>query len=118
MFSPREAVAEFRAARRAARKCKLYPWEANRKRKAHPKRRAGLRYTVDRYRKAIIKACEKKKLTPWHPHQLRHTVAIEIRRRYGIETARLLLGHKHLSATEIYAEPNRDAAKKVMGEIG
>jgi integrase len=118
MFSPREAVAEFRAARKAARKCKVYPWEANRKRKANPKRRAGLRYTVDRYRKAIIKTCEKKKLTPWHPHQLRHTVATEIRRKYGIETARIILGHKSLQATEIYAEGNRDAAKKVMGEIG
>ncbi len=35
----------------------------------------------------------------WHPHQLRHTAATELRRAYGVEAARIILGHASLDAT-------------------
>ncbi len=54
----------------------------------------------------------------WHPHQLRHTRATEVRRQYGAEKARSLLGHATLSATEIYAERDQQAAREVALATG
>src|SRR5262249_5974082 len=53
----------------------------------------------------------------WHPNQLRHNAATEIRRRYGIEVAQTILGHKLGSGiTEIYAEANVKKAKGIMAK--
>ena len=54
----------------------------------------------------------------WHPHQLRHTAATAIRRRFGIEAAQHVLGHATLSVTEVYAERNAEAARVVAAAIG
>lgn len=54
----------------------------------------------------------------WHPNQLRHTAATELRRLYGAEAARVVLGHKHLKTTEIYAEIDQARAATVMEEVG
>jgi integrase len=54
----------------------------------------------------------------WHPHRLRHTAGTEIRRQFGIQAAQQILGHATLSATQIYAEANSDAAKKIAAAIG
>lgn len=54
----------------------------------------------------------------WHPHQLRHTAATELRKTYGIEAAQVILGHKTLAVTEIYAEKNVEAAQKIMAAVG
>lgn len=47
----------------------------------------------------------------WSPNQLRHAAATEIRRKYGLEAAQILLGHSNADTTQIYAE--RDLAKGV-----
>jgi len=39
----------------------------------------------------------------WHPHQLRHNAATVLRKEYGIEVAKIILGHATLSATQVYA---------------
>jgi integrase len=54
----------------------------------------------------------------WHPHQLRHTAATMLRKRYGLEAAQVILGHKTLTVTQIYAAKNVEAARRVMGEVG
>lgn len=54
----------------------------------------------------------------WHPHQLRHTAATKLRKQYGLEAARIILGHKTLAMTELYAEQDRAEARRIMGEIG
>jgi integrase len=54
----------------------------------------------------------------WHPHQLRHTVATEIRKKYQSEAARVFLGHARLSVTEIYAERDLDLARRIAREMG
>jgi integrase len=54
----------------------------------------------------------------WHPHQLRHNAATRLRRDYGLEVAQVLLGHKTLSVTQIYAEKNVAAAQRVTAEAG
>jgi integrase len=54
----------------------------------------------------------------WHTHQLRHTAATAIRRRFGFEAAQHVLGHATLSVTEICAERNAEAARAVAAAIG
>lgn len=54
----------------------------------------------------------------WHPHQLRHNAATLLRREYGIEAARVVLGHTSAAITEIYAEVDRMKAADIMAKIG
>jgi hypothetical protein len=54
----------------------------------------------------------------WHPHQLRHNAATDLRKQYGIELARIVLGHRSAFVTEIYAEADRQQAVEVIARIG
>lgn len=118
VFSPREAVAEVRAKQRQQRKTPMTPSQRNRARKANPKRQAGEQYTKDAYRWAVVRACEKAKVSPWHPHQLRHNCATKVRRLYGLDGAIAVLGHKIGIVTEIYAERDFQKAIDIMREVG
>lgn len=75
-------------------------------------------YDVAAYRKAITRGCMTAKVQHWHPHQLRHTAATELRKQYGVEVARAVLGHAHLAATEIYAEVDQQVASRIAKERG
>ena len=44
-------------------------------------------------------ACKAAALPHWHPHQLRHTHATEVRRRFGLEAAQVALGHSQAQVT-------------------
>lgn len=54
----------------------------------------------------------------WHPHQLRHNAATYLRKEFGIELARIILGHSTAFTTEIYAEADRQKAAEVIAKIG
>jgi integrase len=54
----------------------------------------------------------------WHPHQLRHTAGSRLRREFGLEAAQVILGHRNVKVTELYAEANVEAAKRIMGKVG
>ena len=54
----------------------------------------------------------------WHPHQLRHAKATEIRREAGLDAARAVLGHRGPAITEHYAELDIGKAAAVMERIG
>jgi integrase len=54
----------------------------------------------------------------WHPHQLRHNAATRLRKEFGVELARIVLGHATAFTTEIYAEADRAQAMEVIGKIG
>jgi hypothetical protein len=54
----------------------------------------------------------------WHPHQLRHTKATEIRREAGLDAARAVLGHRSPKVTEVYAEIDVNKAAEVMAKLG
>lgn len=120
LFSPRETLAE-----------KPAPLEKRRREGQKPNavrtpRRVSDHYTVDSYRRAIARACAKvnaqrvegEQMQVWHPHQLRHTAATQIRARYGLEAAQVCLGHEHAKTTEIYAERDLGLLVRVMGEVG
>lgn len=59
-----------------------------------------------------------RKVHVWHPNQLRHTRATDLRRTFGIESAQVVLGHSHLPTTEIYAEADFATARRIMSEVG
>ena len=113
LFSPAEAMQERRAERRRRRKTPVQPSQQDRAR-ARPRKIPGFRYTVASFRKAIQSACRKAGVTSWHPHQLRHTAATEIRRRFGLEAARVILGHEDVRAAQIYAEEDRGRGVEIM----
>jgi integrase len=69
-------------------------------------------------RRAISRACERCGVPPWHPNQLRHTCATEVRARFGLEAAQALLGHSHADVTQIYAERDTSKAIEVARKIG
>lgn len=119
LFSPREAERERREALGARRKTPLSCGNrpgTNRRRS--PRLEPGEVYTTASYRRAIARACTGAGIPIWHPHQLRHARATEIRRVYGLETARVILGHRSASVTEIYAELDRQKAMDVVQDIG
>ena len=111
-------------------------------RAARPK--PGGRYTRHSYRVAIARACDRafphptlvkkrsvaftvdetaelsewRKLHRWHPHQLRHTMATEIRKRFDLEAAQVILGHSKPDTTLVYAERDLAKAREIMMKIG
>jgi site-specific recombinase XerC len=54
----------------------------------------------------------------WSPHQLRHNAATSLRKQFGLEAAQVILGHRTLTVTQVYAEKNVQAAMRVMSEVG
>ena len=111
LFSPREAEEERNAGKRAG--------------KSKPSRRRGRKaprwrehYDVASYRRAIRRGCELANVEPWSPHRLRHSAATRIRKEFGIEAARVILGHRSAAVTEIYAEIDQDKALEVVAEAG
>jgi integrase len=121
LFSAAQAVKAKRAKQRKDRKTPLYPSHVRRlkaRRKRRPRRTPHARYTVGAYRRAIARACQAAGCKPWHPHQLRHSAGTRIRKEYGIEAAKIILGHQKLNATEIYAEADREKARKIVKKLG
>jgi len=102
-------------------------------RKIKPARGPGDHFGRQSYRRAIAVACEKLWPTPaelsaeqrqawrrqhhWFPHKLRHTAGTDLRRRFGIEVARSVLGQRTITAAQVYceldAERSREAARLV-----
>jgi len=114
VFQPRDAEHERAKQRRADRASPLTPSQRARKPKSNRKRGPRDRYSSDTYRRAITRACERAGVPTWTPHQLRHAAATRIRKQFGAEAARVVLGHSHLSTTEIYAERDLDLVRQVM----
>jgi integrase len=127
LFQPLEAVAERRAAQRQARKSKVQPSQKDR-RKSKPRKRPRERYDTSSYRRAIITALEKANedragrgeppIPKWHPHMIRHNTGTRVRREFGLDAARAVLGHSTPVVTEIYAELDQRKAAEVMEKIG
>ncbi len=118
-FQRRDSEAKRRAAQHAARQTPLSCGNrpgTNRKKK--PKKKPQDHYTTGSYRRAIHYACKKAGVEQWSPNRLRHSAATEIRRKFGLEAAQIVLGHSTADVTQVYAE--RDLAKgiKVAQQIG
>jgi integrase len=117
-FSPRESREAYFDERRRNRKTPHTPSSRNRQRMVNPKRKPRERYTTSGYDYAVARACKKAKVPHWHPNQLRHTVATEVRSKYGLEGSQVVLGHSTANITQVYAERDFEFAKQIMKEIG
>jgi integrase len=128
LFSPREATEERRAEGRRARKTPLTPSQRGRRRKARPKRAPGDRYDTRAYAHAIRYGIRKTNrlaeraglpgIGDWHPHQLRQNAATLLRREFGLDVARAVLGHSSPAVTEVYAELDMTKAAEAMERVG
>lgn len=128
LFAPREAVAAVREGAQAAGRSNADRVRAAKnKRAADARKRGGRagnrrlpgdRYTPGRLGHAVRRACQRAGITHWHPHQIRHTRATELRREVGIEATRVILGHRSPGMTELYAEADRSAAARCMERCG
>jgi len=79
--------------------------------------------TVARWRKRLTPAQKAElaawqKAHRWHPHQLRHNAATELRKEFGLEAARIILGHRSAAITEVYAEKDEQEAIKAVMRVG
>jgi integrase len=142
LFQPREAEAARDAERARSRKTKRAPSQLRRRPKRNPKRAPGERYSVTSYDRAVARAvlvankanacatckllkpdercetCRAVAIPHWHPNQLRHSKATEIRREAGLDAARAVLGHRSPTITEVYAEIDLGKAAEIMERIG
>lgn len=109
-FSPAESEKNRRAEQRTGRKTKVQPSQQDR-RKKHPRRKVGQRYSRDSYRRAIHRACDVAGVEKWSPNRLRHSAATEIRHRFGLEAAQVALGHATADITQVYAERDAELAQ-------
>lgn len=141
LFSPRDVVAEYRQQVRDEAKHPRPERKLKRGNK-HNRRAPREKYTTKTFARAVEKACDRafpppcdlqgKDLTAeqkerlnqwrkqhrWSPNQLRHSAATRLRKEFGIEAARVVLGHSSGTTTEIYAEIDRLKAADIMGKIG
>ena len=128
LFQPREAAAAVREAAQASGRSDADRARAARNKRATDARKRGSkarnsrlpgeRYTPGRLGHAVGRACQRAEIEHWHPHQLRHAAATELRRELGIEQARVVLGHRSPGMTELYAEVDRRAAAAAMARLG
>jgi integrase len=117
LFSPFRAREERFAAMREARKSKVQPSQLSRRRK-RPKRLPAAAYTPHTYAHAIRTAAEKAKAPHWHPNQLRHLFASEVRKAHGLEAVQVLLGHARADVTQVYAERDLALAAAIAAKVG
>ncbi len=127
-FSPRESERRRSEAQREARVTPMTPSQEARKPKRHPRRPKGERYVKDAYRRAVARAVEvankersQAKVDPlphWHPNQLRHSLGTEVRQRFGLEAAQVVLGHSKADVTQVYAERDQRLAVEVARQVG
>jgi site-specific recombinase XerD len=128
VFSPREAMDERRTEQRRRRTTPLTPSQRGRRRKAKPKRPPGERYDTRSYYHAVLYGLRKAnheikkdggvEIPHWHPNQLRHNAATRLRREFGLDVARAVLGHSSPAVTEIYAELDGAKAAQAMERVG
>ncbi|MAE65623.1 MAG: recombinase XerD [Phycisphaeraceae bacterium] len=113
LFSPAEAEHDRRSQGEGQRR----PNQAPTRRKTA--RVIGDHYTPHSYRQAISRACKLAGVPHWHPHQLRHAHATEVRKKFGLEIAQMVLGHAVGSKiSELYAEADVEKVKEILRKIG
>ena len=70
--------------------------------------------TTRQVERIINKAGWKALGRPVNPHMLRHTFATRINKVTDMRTLQVLLGHQHLSSTQIYTHPDEEDKKKAI----
>jgi integrase len=118
LFSPKRKMQAWNQARKGNRRTPMTPSQSTRMPKTAPAKAPGIHYTTNSYGHAVAKACRKAKIQVWGPNRLRHSMATRLRNTYGLDHARVILGHRSPSVTEIYAEIDQERAIGIMKEFG
>jgi integrase len=134
IFSPVESERLRHIEQRQKRRTPVQPSQAKRRPRKNPKRSLRDHYDSHSYRRAIKRACrladlqahreqpdipaDQTIIPEWHPNQLRHNAATRLRKEFGVELARIILGHAMAFTTEIYAEADRAQAMEVIDKVG
>jgi site-specific recombinase XerD len=71
------------------------------------------RLTADE--KAKVRAWRKEHR--WHPNQLRHSRATELR-CHGLDLVKTVLGHSRVETSQVYAEKDIAAAMELVAKVG
>ena len=121
LFSPRDSIQLQKIEKRRKRKSlnkngQVQPSQRDRSRPNAQK--PGDQYTSGSYNRAVSRACKVAEVPHWTVNQLRHTMATEVRSKYGLDAAQVYLGHSNASTTEIYAELDFAKAERVAKELG
>ena len=91
-FSPAQAVRERMAALREARKTPVQPSQIDRSNPSAT-RVPGEAWEPCAYTRTIARACARANVEGWGSNRLRHAFATEVRRKFGLEATRAVLGH-------------------------
>ena len=102
---------------RKRRKTTVQPSQRDRSKPGRA-RAFGDSYTVRAYYTAIRRGCRKAGVPPWGANRLRHNAATRLRKEFGLDVARVILGHSSPAVTEVYAEVDREKAIAVMERVG
>ena len=113
VFSPRKAMEQRNALKRANRKTSITPSQAARDKARAEKSasRVGDFYDENSYRKAIEYAIKKgnkvlpegEKIPHWYPYLLRNSAATAIELEHGLDEAQAQLGHTSANMTKRYS---------------
>ena len=125
VFSPRTAMEERNAEKRANRKTKLTPSQiAKEKARAAKPSPYNEFYDENSYRKAIEYAIKKgnrhfpdsDKIPHWHPYLLRNSAATDIELEHGLDVAQAQLGHTSANMTKRYSSAQLKHREKMARE--
>ena len=89
-FSPMRAMTEYFNNLREER---VTPFYGGKDPNAHVPRKFGEVWKTDSYTGTIAAACRRADIKPWGANRLRHAFATEVRRMFGLDAARAVLGH-------------------------
>jgi integrase len=120
MFSPVDVDREFREGQRSKRQTKEPPFQQRRRAAAaaNPRRTLNPSYSTVTYGQVIRRVCERLEIPVWAPNRLRHNAGTWITKELGLEAARAALGHADPRSTLIYAEEDRQLARRAAERLG
>ena len=74
---------------------------------------------AERRKQTLLTGDNDPELLPhWHPNQLRHTKATEVRLRFCLDGAQVIMGHAKADVTQVYAEKSSALAVEIARKIG
>jgi integrase len=84
----------------------------------HPLIHPGERYDVHAVTRAINRACKRAGVPVWSSYQLRHNAGTRLADEFNPDIARVILGHKEIKTTVIYALDALRKAAEAVKEAG
>lgn len=100
-FSPIQAMKEFLEEKREKRVTPFYGSKKD-NHDLHTPRELSEAWCTNAYTKTIYAACRRANIANWGANRLRHAFATEVRRQFGLDAAKAVLGHTEGTVTDIY----------------